>query len=115
MGHTATATICCERTKSPPSGLQGGHAGAPTSVHVSDPQGNRDIRNSKGPAFPVPAGYSITYEVARAEGYGNPQGRDSQSIHQDLINGYITPTQAAQDYGVDPSTMLCEHCGGMAR
>ena len=113
LGHTATATICCERTKSPPFGLQGGHPGAPTSVHVVDPQGNRDTRNSKGPAFPVPENYSIAYDVASVGGYGNPQNRDPQSIQQDLINGYITPDQAAQDCGVDPSTMLCEHCGGV--
>ena len=57
----------------------------PTSVHVVEPQGNRDTRNSKGPAFPVLENYSIAYDVAGAGGYGNPQNRNPQSIHQDLI------------------------------
>ena len=61
----------------------------------------------------MPLSHSIAYEVARAGGYGRPANRNPQSIHQDLINGYITPTQAAQDYAVDPSTMLCPHCGGV--
>ena len=60
------ATICCERPKSPPFGLQGGHPGAPTSVQVVDPQGNPDTSNSNGLAFPVPENYSIAYEVAGA-------------------------------------------------
>ena len=113
VGHTATATICCERTKSPPFGLLGGHAGAPTSVHVVDPQGNRDTRNSKGPAFPVPDGYSIAYDVAGSGGYGNPTNRDPASIHKDIINGYVSPDQAQEEYGVDASGMVCEYCGGM--
>ena len=48
----------------PPSASKAVTPGAPTSVHVVDPQGNRDTRNSKGPAFPVPENYSIAYEVA---------------------------------------------------
>ncbi len=111
-GHTAIATICCERTKSPPFGLEGGHAGAPTSVHVVDDQGNRDTRNSKGPAFPVPDGYSIAYDVAGSGGYGDPAHRDPASIHEDVINGYVSPEKAAEEYGVDASGMVCEYCGG---
>ena len=63
-------------------------------------------------AFPVPDGYSIAYDVAGSGGYGNPTNRYPASIHEDIINGYITPEKAAQDYNIDPSTMVCEHCGG---
>ena len=79
-----------------------------------DPQGNRDTRNSKGPAFPVPDGYSIAYDVAGSGGYGNPTNRDPASIHNDIINGYVSPEQAQQEYGVDASGMVCEYCGRRA-
>ena len=95
--------------------LHGGHAGAPTSVHVVDPQGNRDTRNSKGPAFPLPENYSIAYDVAGSGGYGNPQNRNPNSIPEDIINGYVSPDQAQQEYGVDASGMVCEHCGGRVK
>ena len=54
VGHTATATICCERTKSPPFGLLGGHAGAPTRVHVVDPPRQPRHAQQQGPRLPRP-------------------------------------------------------------
>ena len=58
----------------------------------------------------MPDGYSISYDLAGAGGYGNPQNRNPQSIHQDLINGHITPAQAAADYGESPTSLT--DCSG---
>ena len=68
--------------------------------------------NPPCPAFPAPDGYSIAYDVAGSGGYGDPANRDPASIHEDIINGYVSPDQAQQEYGIDPSTMVCEYCGG---
>ena len=106
LGHTATATVCCERTKSPPFGLFEGHAGSPTSVHLVDPSGRKKPLNSKGPAFPVPADHSILYEVAGSGGYGNPAQRDAGELRDDVINGYVSEAQAAQEYGVEETSQL---------
>ena len=111
LGHTATAAVCCERTKSPPFGLFGGRAGAPTSVHLVDPDGRKRSLNSKGPAFPVPADHSVLYDVAGSGGYGDPDKRDGDKLRDDVINGYVSEAQAARDYGSpDTSELRCPYC-----
>ena len=96
----------------PAFGLLGGHAGAPTSVHVVDAEGNHESRNSKGPAFPVPDGYSVAYDVAGSGGYGDPANRDPESIREDIVHGYVSAEKASEEYGVDAAGMVCPHCGG---
>ena len=116
LGHTATATVCCERTKSPPFGLFGGRAGSPTGVYLVDSEGLKTPLNSKGPAFPVPADHSVLYNVAGSGGYGDPTQRDVGKLRDDVINGYVSEAQAAQEYGVeDTSDLRCPHCLEMRR
>ena len=87
-------------------GMQGGHAGAPTSVHMVDAEGNHESRNSKGPAFPVPDGYSVAYDVAGSGGYGNLAKRDPESIREDIVNGYMSAEKASEEHGADASGMV---------
>ena len=116
LGHTAAATVCCERTKSPPFGLFGGRAGSRTSVHLVDLGGLKTPLNSKGPAFPVPADHSIVYDVAGSGGYGDPAQRDVGKLRDDVVNGYVSEAQSAEEYGVhDTSRLLCHHCAEMHR
>ena len=111
-GHTAVATVCCERTKSPPFGLFGGLPGAPTRVHLVDPDGRERSLNSKGPAFQVPDGTHVWYDVAGSGGNGDPAERDIESLRSDVINGYVSEASARRDYGVeDTSELRCPHCG----
>ena len=112
LDHTAMATVCCERTKSPPFGLFGGLAGAAGSVHLESPDGGRRRLNSKGPAFPVPGDSSIWYDVAGSGGYGDPGERDVERLRTDVVNGYVTEESAAKDYGVaDTTDLRCPDCG----
>ena len=116
LGHTATATVCCERTKSPPFGLFGGRSGSPTSVHLVDPDGGKTPLNSKGPAFLVPSDHSVLYNVAGSGGYGDPAKRDVGKLRDDIINGYVSEEQAVQQYGVEETSELrCPHCIEMHR
>ncbi|MDR1468673.1 MAG: hydantoinase B/oxoprolinase family protein [Spirochaetaceae bacterium] len=43
-------------------------------------------------------------------GYGDPKKRESEKVRWDVKNGYITPAQAAEDYGVevDPVTFAIQ-------
>jgi N-methylhydantoinase B len=113
LGHTAVATVCCERTKSAPFGLFGGLSGAPTSVHLVGPDGQKKPLNSKGPAFPVPDGSCVWYEIAGAGGYGEPGRRDVDRLASDVVNGYVSEGRAAIDYGVaDAAKLRCPYCQG---
>jgi N-methylhydantoinase B len=116
LGHTATATVCCERTKSPPFGLFGGRPGAPTKVYLAGPDGEKKPLNSKGPAFRVPDGTAICYEVAGSGGYGDSGRREVDSLRDDVINGYVSEAGAASEYGVpDAATLRCPHCRATTR
>ncbi len=57
-GHDAEATVCCERTKSPPFGLMGGDAGAPSKVYLKRSNGDILDLNSKS-SFAMKPGDSI--------------------------------------------------------
>ncbi|MFQ5933381.1 MAG: hydantoinase B/oxoprolinase family protein, partial [Dehalococcoidia bacterium] len=114
LDHTATTTVCAERTRVPPFGLLGGQNGAPTRISVADPTGKRTPLNSKGPSFLVPADGRIWYEVVGSGGYGDPEGRSREMLRDDVINGYVSEESAARDYGIEnPEELHCPHCRKM--
>jgi N-methylhydantoinase B len=102
LGNDSIATVCCERTKSPPFGIAGGAAGAPARVTVSAPNAQPREMNSKG-SFRAPADSLVTFEVPGSGGYGNPSERDHTQIRTDLLEGYVTPQAARDAYGLSQS------------
>ena len=100
LGHTAQATVCCERAKSPPFGLFGGEAGAPARIYVIDADGTRRDLNSKE-HFLAPEGSEIWYEVPGSGGFGSPAKRDPDKVRADVRAGYVSAGAAKRDYGVE--------------
>ena len=98
------ATVCCERTRSAPFGIEGGAAGAPARISVVDPDGAERVLNSKG-AFDAPAGALVVFDVPGSGGYGPPAARDPARLGEDLADGYVTPEGARRDYGADPDAL----------
>ncbi len=112
LGATAQASVCCERTASPPFGLAGGAAGMAARVAVTSPEGAERVLVSKGP-FAAPAGSLITFRAPGSGGYGAPADRDREALANDVVNGYVSTGSAARDYRVDdPSSLGCPHCNG---
>jgi len=110
LGAATVATFCFERTKSPPFGLHGGGPGAAARVVVIDADGAERPALEKG-AIPVPAGAAIRFRAPGAGGYGLAAERAPERVHDDLLNGYVTPAAAAQAYGVTAADGLgCPHC-----
>ena len=60
------ATVCCERTRSPPFGIAGGAAGAPARISVVEPDGAERVLDSKG-SFDAPAGSLVVFDVPGSE------------------------------------------------
>ncbi|MCY3980236.1 MAG: hydantoinase B/oxoprolinase family protein [Alphaproteobacteria bacterium] len=98
LERDAHAAVCCERTKSPPFGIEGGAAGAPARISVVDPDGTERLLNSKG-SFEAPAGALVVFDVPGSGGYGPPAERDPARLREDLADGYVTPEGARRDYG----------------
>jgi N-methylhydantoinase B len=96
----AQASVCCERTVTPPFGLDGGLAGGPAVTTLIPPLGNARKLNSKG-GFLAPAGSLVVLEAPGSGGYGDPRERDPAALCEDLLDGYVTPAAARRDYGFD--------------
>ena len=98
LGNSSHAAVCCERTKSPPFGLAGGKAGAPMTIALELPGGERRALLSKG-GFIVPADGRVLFETPGSGGYGPPRERDPKSLADDIRDGYVSAQGARRDYG----------------
>ena len=94
------ASVCCERTVTPPFGLQGGLAGAPAVIELIAPRSNARKLTSKG-GFLAPAGSLVVMEAPGSGGYGPPAERDPAALAEDLLDGYVTAAAARRDYGYE--------------
>jgi N-methylhydantoinase B len=94
----AELTLWFERTKMPGWGLFGGHSGAPAAVTVQ--QGAECHRLLKVNHMPIALGAIIHARTGGGGGYGPPWERDPQRVLEDVIDGYISPKTAEEDYGV---------------
>ena len=101
LERQAMASVCCERTVTPPFGLDGGMPGAPALATLTPLSGNTRTLTSKG-GFLAPAGSLVVLEAPGSGGYGDPRERDPAALSEDLLDGYVTPAAARRDYGFDP-------------
>jgi N-methylhydantoinase B/oxoprolinase/acetone carboxylase alpha subunit len=47
-----------------------------------------------------------------AGGYGDAAQRDGARLHDDVVNGYVSPAAAATEYGhADRASLACPDCG----
>jgi len=98
LENQAHAAVCCERTVTPPFGLDGGLAGAAGRLELIAPHSKARKLTSKG-GFLAPAGSLVVVEAPGSGGYGPPSGRDPAAVSEDLLDGYITPAAARVVYG----------------
>jgi N-methylhydantoinase B len=101
LENQAHAAVCCERTVTPPFGLDGGLYGAAARLELIAPHSNARKLTSKG-GFLAPAGSLVVVEAPGSGGYGPPAGRDRAALSEDLRDGYVTAAEARRVYGTDP-------------
>ena len=89
LEKTARATVCMERTKSPPFGVSGGGSGRLGKATLRLPNGTEQSLPSKG-AFDVPAGGQVILEAPGSGGYGDEAERDQAANESDIEDGYVT-------------------------
>ncbi len=89
LEKTARATVCMERTKSPPFGVSGGGSGRLGKATLRLPNGTEQSLPSKG-AFDVPAGGQVILEAPGSGGYGDEAERDQAANDSDIEDGYVT-------------------------
>ncbi len=112
LGNPAQFSVCLERTKSAPFGLAGGRAGGAGRITLIGPDGAERELNSKG-SFTAAAGAQICMRAPGAGGFGPAADREGERLRDDVINGYVSPESAREDYGHASSPALeCPACRG---
>lgn len=90
-------TNSMERTLTPPSGLNGGTEARPNHLEVLFPDGT--VREcAKVTGLSLPAGSTVRLRSGGGGGYGAPEARSTESIAQDLAEGYLTAEYVRQHY-----------------
>jgi N-methylhydantoinase B len=95
----AGVTATFGRHKFLPWGMNGGQDGSRNYVEFIHDDGHRVILG-KCARYMLKRGEVARLHTATGGGYGPPSRRPREKVLQDLKEGYITPEQAARDYGV---------------
>jgi N-methylhydantoinase B len=110
LGGPSQASVCLERTKSPPFGLAGGGPGGAGRIAIIGPDGVERELNAKG-AFTATAGAQIWLRAPGSGGFGAPRERDRERLRDDVINGYVSAEAAVTEYGDrEREALICPHC-----
>ena len=89
LGNNCHATVCFERTRSPPFGICGGDAAPPGSVSLRNRDGSEVVLRSKQ-SFLAQPGSTIIVVAPGGGGYGNPAERDGHAVSIDVREEYIS-------------------------
>lgn len=83
-------------------GMNGGADGSYNYFQIIRKNGVKGEKQSLGTNIRLEKGDMIRCVTATGGGYGLPKDRSQHKIQSDLKNGYITPDQAQEVYGVTP-------------
>jgi N-methylhydantoinase B len=92
--------VAYTRSKFTPWPLEGGPPGSSNHILIRRARGEKE-RYSVVSGLTLNMDDVIQVMTATGAGWGDPLQRDPALVQNDLKNGYITPEQAARDYGLD--------------
>jgi N-methylhydantoinase B len=95
-------TVAYSRTTSRPWGLAGGMAGSCNRAEIHRLDGTIE-RTTMATGVPVQRGELVRIVTGHGGGHGDPASRDPGAVERDLRDGYITPDEAREDYGLGGS------------
>jgi N-methylhydantoinase B len=87
------------RANCPPWGLWGGRAGEPGGYLLRLP-GENEFKQMIGAHIPVPVDSEAIVRTGGGGGWGDPLDRDPELVRQDVVEDFISPEAARDDYGV---------------
>ncbi|MFC7335051.1 hydantoinase B/oxoprolinase family protein [Rhodocista pekingensis] len=98
LGDGAFMSTTFGRYRHRPWAMQGGQEGSPNFAEVVRGDGEV-VRFSKTARLPLAKGDLVRLVTGTGGGWGDPRERDPARVAADLRDGYLTPAQAARDYG----------------
>lgn len=108
LHHPATVSLCTERIRIKPWGLNGGLPGKSAKASISGQECFHNIKNicNKNICLEgkfttsVPAGSTVILETAGGGGFGSPLDRDPELVRHDVLEGLVSIQSARDYYGV---------------
>lgn len=110
LAEEAYLTATFGRHKYLPWGMNGGKPGTRNEVRVISAHGEPERVFGKCARLRLRRNDVVRLITGCGGGYGNPYRRPVEKVREDVRNGYITLTQAWEDYGVrlNPETLAVE-------
>ncbi len=96
----ALLQVNMERHKFAPWGLQGGQPGTTGHLEIIHAEGSGDEQPGKVTTT-IRSGDLVRFVQASAGGWGDPKGRDRQSILEDLANEKLSPAYVRENYSLE--------------
>jgi len=97
----ASASFVMDHGRVGPQGVMGGSDGLPNSVCViRDGEEYIPEHLSKDQGIRLKPGDRVKVGTPGGGGYGNPEQRQVSEIKSDVANGYYTPQQIKDEFGV---------------
>lgn len=99
-----------ERTQCEPWGIEGGKSGLPNKITVTKNGEEIHFPNGKLSSLELEEGEGFTLYSGGGGGFGDPLDRPAETVHQEVISGYVSVAKAKEDYGVviDPATLTLD-------
>jgi N-methylhydantoinase B len=89
-----------ERTRDAPWGFDGGRPGTVTRVALRHPDGRESPAPLKCEGWPLKKGDAVYARTSGGGGFGAPWKRDPERVRRDVVEGYVSPEAAREQYGV---------------
>jgi N-methylhydantoinase B len=99
FGYDGTLTSLAGRGLFPIWGLFQGQPGSPHSATIESATGSRSV-GLLADGIRVSKGDLLVYVNGGGGGYGSPLERDPAAVLEDVLDGWVTPSAAADIYGV---------------
>ena len=100
LADTGVSSTGDNRSNDPPRGLFGGHDGRAGSIVVNPGSDDERTLPAKISHASLKAGDRLEIRLLCGAGYGDPLERDPATVLGDVLDGYLTPAEAENDYGV---------------
>lgn len=93
-------SYCCDRSRSVTWGIEGGLPSIPQGVWLNRNSEDEQYLGALFSNVEVSPGDAFERPSAGGGGYGDPLERDPAEVLEDVIDGYVSVSRAAKDYGV---------------
>ena len=100
LADTGISSTGDNRSGDPPRGIFGGRDGQPGRIVVNPGTDGEEELPAKISNRKLCAGDRLEIHLVSGAGYGDPFERDPAAVHRDVLDGLITTSGAAREYGV---------------